>query len=150
MITPLSRAIRNLHATLQQARELTPQDHDLISVRDLAGSAERMAELLHADAKNGLEFTVARAAEDESRRTYQMAVSAHRLNLLAAIFFPLATISSLLSMKLNHGLDEASTAVFWLTVIVGAIAGFVLAVMIARRPIVSFDRPRVRRKHRRR
>ena len=53
-------------------------------------------------------------------------------------------------MKLNHGLDEASTAVFWLTVIVGAIAGFALAVMIARRPLVSFDRPRVRRKHRRR
>ena len=57
------------------------QDHDLISVRDLAGNAERMAELLHADARNGLDFTVARAAEEESRRTYQMAVSAHRLNL---------------------------------------------------------------------
>jgi len=150
VITPLSRASRNLHATLQQARELSPQDHELISVRDLAGTAERMAELLHADAKNGLDFTVARAAEDESRRTYQMAVSAHRLNLLAAIFFPLATISSLLSMKLNHGLDEASTAVFWATVIVGAVAGVALALVIARRPLVSFDRPRPQRKHRRR
>ena len=45
-VTPLFRTIRNLHAALQEAREKVPEDRELISVRDLAATAERAAELL--------------------------------------------------------------------------------------------------------
>ena len=67
-IAPLHRTIRNLHATLQQARELLPADRDLINLRDNAGELERTVELLHHDIDNGLEFTAAREAEDERIR----------------------------------------------------------------------------------
>jgi len=90
-IAPLHRTARHLYATLQEARELVPEDRDLINLRDQIGEIERALELLHGDAKNGLEFTVARQAEQQAERTYDMAVSAHRLNLLAAAFFPVAT-----------------------------------------------------------
>jgi hypothetical protein len=133
-VTPLYRTIRNLHATLQQAREMLPADRELISVRDLAGTAERAAELLQTDARHGLDFTIARSAEEESRRTYQMSRSAHRLNILAAIFLPLATISSVLGMNLRHGWENADPAAFWIAVSIGAFSGLILTMIVANRP----------------
>jgi hypothetical protein len=44
---PLQRASRNMHAALQQAREMVPGDHQLIVARDAAGDAEREFELLY-------------------------------------------------------------------------------------------------------
>src|SRR4029077_1369179 len=99
-VAPLHRTARNLHATLQQAREFVPDDRDLIVARDTSGDIERSFELLHNDAKNGLDYTVALETELQSQRTYEMAVSAHRLNLLAALFFPIATLSAIFDMKL--------------------------------------------------
>ena len=61
-------------------------------LRDRAGELEREAELLHTDAKNGLDYTVARRSEQLARQSYAMSVSAHRLNMLAALFFPFSTI----------------------------------------------------------
>jgi hypothetical protein len=52
------RTTRHLHATLQEARESAPDDRDLINLRDQAGELERAVELLHGDAKNGLDFTM--------------------------------------------------------------------------------------------
>ncbi|MEX2142947.1 MAG: hypothetical protein WD894_27065 [Pirellulales bacterium] len=133
-VTPLFRTIRHLHATLQEARELMPQDRELISVRDLAGTAERAAELLQTDSRHGLDFTIARSAEEESRRTYQMALSAHRLNVLAAIFLPLATISTVLGMNLRHGWENTGPEAFWIAVAIGAFAGLLLTMIVANRP----------------
>jgi hypothetical protein len=148
-VNPLSRTIRNLHATLQQAREMLPQDRDLISARDLAGAAERAAELLQADAKSGLDFTVARSAEEESKRTYQMAVSTHRLNLMAAIFLPMATISSVLGMNLRHGWENADPVIFWIMVGVGVFAGVLLTMIVASRPAPPAAARRQKRSKRR-
>lgn len=147
--TPLARTIRNLHAALQEAREKLPTDRELISVRDLAGSAERGAEILYADGKNGLDFTIARAAEEESRRSYQMAVSAHRLNLLASIFLPLATLATVLGMNLRHGLEQSSSEVFWLVVLCGVAAGLLLTITVGRRPSAPAERRRVKKMKRR-
>src|SRR5687768_6964087 len=133
-VTPLFRTIRHMHGALQEAREMLPQDRDLISIRDLAGAAERSAELLQADAKHGLDFTVARSAEEESRRTYQMAVSSHRLNVLAAIFLPLATLAAVLGMNLRHGWENSDPSAFWIAVAVGAFAGLMLTMVVANRP----------------
>jgi hypothetical protein len=145
-VTPLHRTARNLHAALQEAREIVPHDHDLINLRDQAGIAERAAELVHADAKNGLDFTIARAAEEESRRSYQMAISAHRLNLLAAIFLPLATLSAVLGMNIRHGWENADPSVFWITVGIGVVAGTALMVLVAHRPAPPMDTTRRHRK----
>jgi hypothetical protein len=103
-------------------------------MRDQAGTAERAAELLQTDARHGLDFTIARSAEEESRRTYQMAVSSHRLNILAAIFLPLATLSAVLGMNLKHGWEEGDHAWFWTAVAIGALAGLLLTVLVANRP----------------
>jgi hypothetical protein len=149
-VTPLFRTIRNLHATLQEAREQLPDDRELISVRDLAGTAERAAELLQTDARHGLDFTIARSAEEESRRTYQMAVSSHRLNILAAIFLPLATISSVLGMNIHHGWENAEPPAFWIAVAIGALAGLILTVLVANRPAPPFERASRKKRAKRR
>jgi hypothetical protein len=139
-IAPLHRTARNLHATLQQARELVPEDRDLINLRDQVGEIERGVELLHGDAKNGLDFTVAHQVERQAERTYEMAVSAHRLNLLAATFFPIATLSAVygavFGMFLAHG-DQgwSSPALFWSLLCLGLVGGLFLTRVIARKPI---------------
>ena len=138
-IAPVHRTAQHLHATLQQARELVPQDRDLINLRDQVGEIERATELLHGDVKNGLDFTVAHQAEKQAERTYDMAVAAHRLNLLAAMFFPVATLSAIYSaifgMILAQGQQEWSTpALFWFFLGLGLVCGLALARAIARKP----------------
>ena len=100
-VVPLVRATHNLYQVLQEARRLVPDDRRLISARDQAYELSRTAELLQAAAKNGLEFEIARRAEEEAESSRQMARSAYRLNILAALFFPLATITSVLGINLN-------------------------------------------------
>jgi hypothetical protein len=134
-LAPVHRTTRNLHATLQQARELAPADRDLINLRDQAGELERAVELLHGDARNGLDFTIAHQAEQQAERTYDMAVAAHRLNLLAAVFFPVATLSAIFGMNLAHGLEvPGAGALFWVVLAFGLVSGVLLARVIARKP----------------
>lgn len=133
---PLHRAARNMHQTLQQARESVPAERDLINFRDRAYAVERTAELLCDDTKNALDFAVARRAEEQARSAHRMAVSAHRLNLLAAFFFPLATLSAIFGMELRHGLetvDQTSGPLPFLAVLgLGLLGGMVLTSFITR------------------
>jgi len=139
-IAPLYRAARHLLAVLQEARELVPHDRDLINLRDQVGEIERALDLLHSDAQNGLDFRIAHQAEQQAERTYDMAVSAHRLNLLAAMFFPVATLSAvytaIFSLFLAHGeRHEWSTPVlFYVLLLLSLLCGFALARLIARPP----------------
>jgi hypothetical protein len=132
---PLHRTARNMHGTLQQARELMPADRDLINLRDRAGEIERALELLHNDAKNALDFTIARESEEQTRRSYQMAVSSHRLNVLVAMFFPIATVSTIFGMNLPHGVESVNNPLGFWGVLAGAfIAGMLLTAAIVQRP----------------
>lgn len=134
-VAPLHRTARNLHTTLQQARELMPDDREIIVARDAAGDVERSFELLHMDAKNGLDYTVASRAELQSERSYEMAASAHRLNLLAAVFFPITAISSIFGMNIASGLETVPGRwLFWVVLGVGFLSGLILSRMIARPP----------------
>ena len=64
-----------------------------------------------------------------------MAVSSHRLNLLAAIFFPIAALSSIFGMNVSHGLEAyPGPWLFWGTLGVGFVSGLLLTLLIARRP----------------
>ena len=130
---PLHHAARNMHHTLQQAREAVPADRDLINFRDRAYAVERTAGLLCDDTKNALDFAVARRAEEQARTAHHMAVSAHRLNLLAAFFFPIATLSAMFGMELRNGLEKYDAPWPFLGVLgLGLMAGLVLTSFITR------------------
>jgi len=134
-ITPLHRTSRNLHATLQAARDMLADDREVIVARDAAGDLERAFELLHVDAKNGLDFTAAQKAELQSQRGYEMAMSAHRLNLLAALFFPVTAISSIFGMNFPSGLESIPGQwLFWGILGGGFLTGVLLTQVIAKKP----------------
>jgi Mg2+ and Co2+ transporter CorA len=114
--TPLVRSVRNLHHTLQAAREAVPADKDLIALRDQAYDLDRAADLIHTQARDGLAFTMARRAEEQARHGEHMLGSAHRLNLLAALFLPITALGSVLGMNLSHGLEGLPAPLtFWAT-----------------------------------
>ncbi len=126
---PLRRTIRNLQAALQNAREILSDDLTIIDWRDKAYELVRRAELLYSDVHTALEFETAHQAKIQAEASRQRAVAAHRLNVLVAFFFPIATLSSILSMNLHHGLEEWETprapwvllAVLVISVLLGAL-----------------------------
>jgi hypothetical protein len=133
-IAPLFRAARNMYDTLQLARETVREDRDLIACRDTAYAIQRTAELLQTDTKNGLDCAIARRAEEEARSSREMAAAGHRLNVLAATFFPVATIASIFGMSLKSGLEDVlSPMLFWLVLLVGIGTGFILRASVVQR-----------------
>jgi len=140
-LAPLTRATRNMYETLQQAREAVREDRQLIVARDQAYDLTRRTDLLYADAKNGLDFAVAWQAEQQAESSYQMSVATHRLNLLVAFFFPIATLMTVFGANLRHGLEgwDQSSAPLPLaaTLAAGLFCGFLLTGFVtrpARRP----------------
>lgn len=71
-----------------------------------------------------------------------MNVSAHRLNVLVALFFPLVTLSGIFGMNLESGILEAlgDRLGFWVVIGAGMLCGVVLYLAVARRS--SPERPR--------
>lgn len=133
-IAPLHRAARNMADAFQAARQMVSEDHDLILCRDQAYHVYRAVELLQGDMKIGLDCAIARRAEEQAESGHKMAVAAHRLNVLAAIFFPIVTISSIFGMNLDHGLGrQFDPWLFWLLLGVGVTCGFFLKDAIMQR-----------------
>lgn len=134
-MVPLYRAAQHMHHVLQQAREAVPEDRTLINFRDQAYAIERRAELLYTTAKNGLDYAIARRSEEQARASHRMATSAHRLNILAAFFFPVATLSAVLGVNLRHTFEERYAPYAFLTfVAAGLLCGIVLTLFIMRTP----------------
>ena len=115
--TPILRTVRHMHQALQQAREGV-DDHDVITLRDAAGDLERAIDLTLQDAKNALEHAQAKANEDQARFAQKALDAQHRLNLLAAVFFPVTAIASVVANSMHTGLEEVPAPVFW--IIIGA------------------------------
>jgi hypothetical protein len=132
-LAPLVRSVRNLHKTLQEARELVANDQEIITLRDRAYELERLSDLLYEDGKNGLDFAVAKRAEEQAVAGHRMEVAAHRLNMLVAFFFPLATLSAVLGVNLAHGLDVHLPAPypFWIFVGGGTVLGLLLTLAMS-------------------
>jgi hypothetical protein len=136
-MSPLHRTSRNLHAALQEARTQVSGDRDLINFRDRAYEIERAAELLLSEVQTALEFALAKKTEEQTAAAHQMALASHRLNLLAAFFFPIVTLCSIFGVSLNHGLETVVPAPFaFLAVIaIGLFLGIVLSsILAANRP----------------
>ncbi|MDQ3366365.1 MAG: hypothetical protein M3680_13150 [Myxococcota bacterium] len=123
---PLLRAVRGQSAALQEARDLAKTDRELIAVRDQAQDNERAIELIHGHARAGLDFSIAKNAEDNAQNTRHVLDSGHRLNLIAATFLPIAALGALLGMNLEHGFEKDSPYAFWLV----AGAAFLLGLLI--------------------
>jgi hypothetical protein len=146
-LTPLARSARNLYATLQKARDEVPDDRRLILARDQAYVLSRRAELLHDDAKFALEFAMARQAEAQAESSHQMAVAAHRLNVLVALFFPVATLMAIFGANLHHGLENWETDHAPWVLLVVTLMGLLLGSMlmwIVRRPSPRPQNPYLR------
>ena len=132
-LPPLQRAARNLHTVLQRAREAVDADRRIIGWRDEAYAVERRAELLLGEARYGLDFVSARHAEEQAHEAQEMARAGHRLNVLAALFLPAATIASFLGMNVPHGLEqEPAPWTFLAMVLLGVVCGVGLKVMTDR------------------
>ena len=98
----------------------------------LSGLRVFMADLAYQDAQNTLGYTAALQAESQAAAGYQMAVSAHRLNILAAFFFPMATLSAIFGVNLQTGLEQQSAPLPFLALVsISVICGFVLKGFIA-------------------
>jgi len=128
-LMPLHRTSCHMHATLQQAREMVPEDHGIIVARDAAADIERAFELLTTDARDGLDYTIAKRAEFQSQQSYEMTASAHRLNLLAAMFLPITALSSVFGMHLVHGTEAFQNPVLFMGIIA---AGFLVGLLVTR------------------
>jgi len=126
-VSPMQRASKHLHVVLQEARQACPDDRDIINFRDRAYEIERTADLLYAEAKHSMDYAVAKRAEEQAEAGRRMARSAHRLNVLAAFFFPLATISGIFGANLRTGLEEMAPP--WpmlLMIATGAAIGYII------------------------
>ena len=132
-IPPLLRAIGHLHQVLQEARTNCPEIREIINLRDRAYVLERTAELLYSSTKNALEVMTARRAEEQARASEEMAWSAHRLNRLAAFFFPIATLTSVFGVSLQHGLENVEPPWAFLGLIsFGLLLGVIMTWFIGR------------------
>jgi hypothetical protein len=135
-LAPLARATHNMYETLQEARDTVREDRNLIVARDTANELNRRAELMEQDAQNGLNFAVAWQAEQQAEASHQMAVATHRLNLLVAFFFPIATATAIFGANLTHGLErwDATTGPIPLVAVIlaGLLCGVILTAFVAR------------------
>ncbi len=129
--TPLLRATRNLLAVMQQAREARPDERRLINARDRAVELERAIDLAAADAKAGMEFSLAENTEEQSRFAHEAAVEARKLNRLVAFFFPLATLVAVFGM--NPPAEVIRIPGFWLVILAGIAAGLAVRMLPAGR-----------------
>ncbi|MFN7733083.1 MAG: hypothetical protein ACK5OB_14385 [Pirellula sp.] len=132
-LAPLVRSCRNLFETLDEARKAAPEDRSLIDHRDRAYELSRQADLLYEEAKNSLDVAMVRRADQQALTTHQMMLAAHRLNILAALFFPFAILGSILGTTLTDNWTWSHSAIpFVLYVVAGSVIGLLLTRFISR------------------
>lgn len=132
-VAPFLRAARNLHKTLQEARDKVPADVPLIAIRDVAYDVERTAEIVATDARSGLDFVIAKQAEAQAQIAGHIARSSHKLNLVVALFLPITALGSMLGMNLLHGMESRGAPwLFWGAVLMSFVVGFALRAAINR------------------
>ena len=145
-LAPVHRAARNLHSVLQEARRSCPEFRELINVRDHAYEIDRTAELFASEITNKLDYLIARRAEEQAEASHHMAVSAHRLNVLAAFFFPIATLTAIFGVNLAHGWENESPPFPFLVIVsLGLLLGCCLTAFVTR-PTAANRRTRPERR----
>ena len=131
-VAPLNRSSTNLANALQAARDYVKQDRFLIGMRDESYEVSRAFDLLLADAKLKLDYRMAKNAEAQALRAEEMARAQHKLNIMAAMTFPLMALATLLGMNLIHGLENRSPIWFVAVLGLGVAVGFVVKRWVVR------------------
>lgn len=130
-MAPVFRSARHLHQVLQEARKMCPDDQNILNMRDRAYGIERNAELLYQEAKNALDFAVVKRMEEQAESNRYMELTAHRLNMLVAFFFPIATLTAIFGVNLDHGYEHAHAPYLFLgTIGVGLLLGLILTLFV--------------------
>ena len=93
-------------------------------MRDQAYELSRNFELLVGDAKLAMDHHIAKSAEAQAVKAEELAEAQHKLNVLAAVTFPLLVIAALLGMNLVHGMEGEQPWFFWAVIVVGGVVGF--------------------------
>ncbi len=124
---PLLRAMKNFDLALQSARELLEGDKFILSMRDQSNELLRNFELLGEEMKLALDHRIAKNAEAQNQEAQKMAKAQHKLNLMAAITFPLMALSSMAGMSFI-GDPKDFLSGFFLTVVATGICAGVLMV----------------------
>ncbi len=131
-LAPVARAARNLCEVLQEARKAASEVPELIDLRDRAYDLARTAELAYQYAKDSMDVAVVKRAEEQAAASTKMALASHRLNIMAAIFFPLATLSGIFGTTLTENWSWSQTPVpFYIFIAVGFVAGILLASFVS-------------------
>ncbi|MGJ8726300.1 MAG: hypothetical protein ACSHYB_17260 [Roseibacillus sp.] len=129
-VQPVLRSTRHLLEVLQAARQARKDEAALIGFRDEAAGLERGADLVAGDAKAGMDFSLAKSAQEQSEATHRSNLEASRLNRLVAFFFPLATLVSFFSMS-DAGL-VLGTVSNWVVVALGIVFGAIVLGLVTR------------------
>ncbi|MFN3191962.1 MAG: CorA family divalent cation transporter [Aureliella sp.] len=128
-LSPVSRSMKHFSTVLADARKAVPEASELIDLRDRAYELARMAELNYQDTRNEMDVAVIKRAELQAATSNKMERSAHRLNLMAAFFLPLATLSSIFGTSFTEGWTWSETPFpFMVMLIVGLASGVFLTI----------------------
>ena len=109
---------------IQKARELCRNDREILLLRDESVELERAIDLVHSDAKDGLDFVTAETSVKQAHTSHCATVETRRLNSLVAFFFPLVTLIGLFGI--NNPVLILTSISFWLIVILGLLLGWFL------------------------
>jgi len=126
---PLQRATRNMFQVIQELRQALPDDSRIINMRDQAADLERAIELVAADAKAGMDFTLAESANQQAISAEVANQEARRLNRLAAFFLPLATMVAVFGMNPPETMWNSSS--FWVVLAAGVVMGLVVNALVS-------------------
>lgn len=122
-LNPLLRAARNMDSALQSAREQVGDDKFILQCRDQSNDIYRNYDLLGEEMKMALEYRIAKNAESQINESQKIAKSQHKLNLMAAITFPIMAMSSIFGMNLLSGFESLDFNMFWVMMGIGFSAG---------------------------
>ena len=126
-------------------RPSSPWSHEVGLLRRLHDLEQHLFDLLMSQRVFRHRYEIAVQAELHTRASHEMNVSAHHLNVLAAVFLPLVTLTGIFGMNLESGIIKAlgDQVAFWTVLGAGMLIGIVLYASLGRRP--SSRRPAGRR-----
>ncbi len=132
-LAPVARSISNFLDTLEEARRAIPEDRKLIDHRDHVYDLSRQAELLHEEVKNSMELALVRRADEQTMAAHEMMLAAHRLNMLAAMFFPFAALGAIFGTTLTDNWSWSNSPLpFVVFLLFGGAAGWWLTRFVSR------------------
>lgn len=134
-LSPLSRASKHLLEVLQEARTAFPDATEIIDWRDQAYEMSREADLTYQFSKDSLDVAVIKRAEEQAAASNRMALAAHKLNVMAALFFPLATLGAIFGTSLTENWSWSNSPLAFVCFLaVGIGSGIALARYITPKP----------------